>query len=60
MNQKQADTLMTYNEWCEVFKKHLKRTIRQKLRRFLYWGAMFLILVVPPFAMIIHWILVGY
>lgn len=36
MNQKQADTLMTYNEWCEVFKKHLKRTIRQKLRRFLY------------------------
>ena len=60
MSQKQVDTLMTYNEWCEVFKKHLKRTIRQKLRRFLYWVAMFLILVVPPFAMIIHWIFVGY
>ena len=60
MNQQQADTLMTYNQWRQLFKKHLKQTIKHILRRFFYGAALFLILVLPPVLMIIHWIIIGY
>ena len=56
----QPDTLMTYDQWCQLFKKHLKKTLKHALRRFLYGAALFLILFVPPVALIIHWIIVGY
>ena len=56
----QTDTLMTYDQWCQLFKKHLKKTIKHALRRFLYGAALFLILVLPPLVMIIHCIIVGY
>ena len=60
MNQQQADTLMTYDQWYQLFKKHLQQTIKHILRRFIYGAAHFLILVLPPVLMIIHWIIVGY
>lgn len=50
----QTDTLLTYDQWCQLFKKHLKKTIKHKVYRFLYGAALFLILAVPPIAMIIH------
>lgn len=56
----QTDTLLTYDQWCQLFKKHLKKTIKRKVYRFLYGAALFLILAVPPIAMIIHWIIVAY
>lgn len=56
----QTDTLLTYDQWCQLFKKHLKKTIKRKVYRFLYGAALFLILAIPPIAMIIHWIIVGY
>lgn len=55
-----TDTLMTYDQWCQLFKKRLKKTIKRKVYRFLYGAALFLILAVPPIAMIIHWIIFGY
>ena len=56
----QTNTLMTYNQWYQLFKKHLKMTIKRKVYQFLYGAVLFLILAVPPIAMIIHWIIVGY
>ena len=56
----QTNTLMTYNQWYQLFKKHLKKTIKRKVYQFLYGAVLFLILAVPPIAMIIHWIIVGY
>lgn len=50
----QTDTLMTYDQWCQLFKKRLKKTIKRKVYRFLYGAALFLILAVPPIAMIIN------
>lgn len=54
------DRLMTYEQWRELFKRQLKKFIRRKLSRLLYGLTLFLILVLPPLAMIIHWILTGY
>ena len=56
----QTDTLLTYDQWCQLFKKYLKKTIKHKVYRFLYGAALFLILAISPIAMIIHWIRVGY
>lgn len=50
----QTDTLLTYDQWCQLLKKHLKQTIKHILRRFFYGAALFLILVLPPVLMIIH------
>lgn len=30
----QTDTLLTYDQWCQLFKKHLKKTIKHKVYRF--------------------------
>lgn len=54
------EKLMTYEQWRELFKRQLKKFIRRKLSCLFYGLTLFLILVLPPFAMIIHWILTGY
>ena len=37
----QTDTLLTYDQWCQLFKKYLKKTIKHKVYRFLYGAALF-------------------
>lgn len=54
------DTLMTYEQWNEVFKKQVKKYVHRKVNEFFYGVAMFFILVVPPIVMIVHWVIVGY
>lgn len=51
--------LMTYEQWLELFKRQLRKYIKHKLTQVLYGVSMFMILTVPPLAMIIHWILRG-
>lgn len=51
--------LMTYEQWLELFKRQLRKYIKHKLAQVLYGISMFMILTVPPLAMIIHWILRG-
>lgn len=51
--------LMTYEQWLELFKRQLRKYIKHKLAQVLYGVSMFMILTVPPLAMIIHWILRG-
>ncbi len=43
----------------ELFKRQLRKYIKHKLAQVLYGVSMFMILTVPPLAMIIHWILKG-
>lgn len=52
--------LMTYEQWEVLFKKRVKKYIKCRLCRFFYGTVLFLILFVPPVALIIHWIIVGY
>lgn len=52
--------LMTYEQWLKLFKQQLKKYIKQKLYRLFYCVALFLILIVPPLAVIIHWLMTGY
>lgn len=40
----QTDTLLTYDQWCQLFKKHLKKTIKRKVYRFLYGAALQILL----------------
>ena len=38
----QTDTLLTYDQWCQLFNKHLKKTIKRKVYRFLYGAALWM------------------
>ena len=51
---------MTYEEWQNVFKKQVKVYVRRKLHSPMYGTALFLLLVVPPLLMMIHYIATGY
>ncbi len=54
------DTLMTYEQWNEVFKKQVKKYVHRKVNECIYVCIMFLIFVAPMFIMIVHWVVVGY
>ena len=47
--------LMTYEQWKVLYKKHVKKLIRQKVINFLYWVVMIAISVGLPFGMFVHW-----
>ena len=51
---------MTYEEWQNVFKKQVKVYVRRKLHSLMYGTALFLLLVVPPLLMMIHYVMTGY
>lgn len=51
---------MTYEEWQNVFKKQVKVYVRRKVHSLMYGTALFLLLVVPPLLMMIHYIVMGY
>ena len=51
---------MTYEEWQNVFKKQVKVYVRRKLHSLMYGTALFLLLVVPPLLMMIHYMVTGY
>lgn len=52
--------LMTYEQWKVLYKKHIKKLIRQKVINFLYWVVMIVISVGLPFGMFFHWLFIGY
>lgn len=51
---------MTYEEWQNVFKKQVKVYVRRKLHSLMYGTVLFLLLVVPPLLMVIHYVMTGY
>lgn len=51
---------MTYEEWQNVFKKQVKVYVRRKVHSLMYGTALFLLLVVPPLLMMIHYIATAY
>lgn len=51
---------MTYEEWQNVFKKQVKVYVRRKVYSLMYGTALFLLLVVPPLLMTVHYIVTGY
>lgn len=50
---------MTYSEWTYLFKKSLKRTIRQKAIQLLQMLVLTIIFLMPVW-MLMDWILRGY
>lgn len=52
--------LMTYEQWKVLYKKYVKKLIRQKVINFLYWVVMIAISVGLPFGMFVHWLFIGY
>lgn len=59
-NQRRKETLLTYEEWQNAFKKHLRMYVKKKLHDLMYDVGLFFMLVVPPMVMIAHYIVVGY
>lgn len=54
-----SQKVMTYNEWTILFKKELRKTIKQKLEKtVLYIFATIIFLL--PFWMVLDWLLRGY
>ena len=51
---------MTYDEWQSVFEEQVKMYVGRKLHSLMYGTALFLLLVVPPMLMILHYIMRGY
>ena len=59
-NQRRKEKLMTYDEWQSVFEEQVKMYVGRKLHSLIYGTALFLLLVVPPMLMILHYIMRGY
>ncbi|MDB6459400.1 MULTISPECIES: hypothetical protein [Blautia] len=59
-NQRRKEKLMTYDEWQSVFEEQVKMYVGRKLHSLMYGTALFLLLVVPPMLMILHYIMRGY
>lgn len=59
-NQRRKEKLMTYDEWQSVFEEEVKMYVGRKLHSLMYGTALFLLLVVPPMLMILHYIMRGY
>lgn len=59
-NQRRKEKLMTYDEWQSVFEEQVKLYMGRKLHDFVYGTALFLLLVVPPLLMMIHYVMTGY
>lgn len=52
--------LMTYEQWKAIYKKHIRKLIRQKVINFLYWLVTLAISVGLPFGIFFHWLFIGY
>lgn len=59
-SQRRKEKLMTYDEWQSVFEEEVKVYMWRKLHDFMYGVLLFLLLVVPPLLMMIHYIVMGY
>lgn len=59
-SQRRKEKLMTYDEWQSVFEEEIKMYVGRKLHDFMYGTVLFLLLVVPPVLMILHYIMRGY
>ena len=59
-NQRRKETLLTYEEWQNALKKHLRMYVKQKMHDFMYCVGLFFMLVAPPMLMIAHYIVIGY
>ena len=60
MKHTDPQPLMTYNQWCKIFKYRLKKYIRRKLYNGLQWLLFILFMVGIPYGMIVHWLFFGY
>ena len=59
-NQRRKEVLVTYSEWERIFERRVKLYMGRKLHDFMYGTALFLLLVVPPLLMMVHYIVTGY
>lgn len=60
MSRIRVETVMTYEDWCSVHRKTLKRMFRDTAAACIQWIAVLLITVGLPIGMIAHWLLIGY
>lgn len=60
MKHTDPQPLMTYNQWCKIFKYRLKKYIRRKLYNGLQWLLFILFMVGIPYGMVVHWLFFGY
>lgn len=60
MKHSDPQPLMTYSQWCTIFKHRLKKYIRRKLYNGLQWLLFILFMVGIPYGMIVHWLFFGY
>lgn len=58
--KKTENTLMTYDQWKDKFKRELKRTVKQKVNMAFQYLMLFLLMVVFPLWMVIDWLMFGY
>lgn len=59
-SQRRKEVLLTYSEWERIFERRVKLYMGRKLHSLMYGTALFLLLVVPPLLMMIHYIVMGY
>lgn len=60
MSRIRVETVMTYDDWCSVHRKTLKKMFRDTASACIQWIAVLLITVGLPIGMIAHWLLIGY
>lgn len=60
MKHTDPQPLMTYSQWCTIFKYRLKKYIRRKLYNGLQWLLFILFMVGITYGMIVHWLFFGY
>ena len=57
---RRTETVMTYEDWCKVHRKTLKKMMKDTITVGMQWAAVVLITVGLPVGMVAHWLFIGY
>lgn len=59
-NVRKIETVMTYDQWKEEYKKRIRKIIKGKLEKIFYWIVIGFMFLSFPVLMIMHYIFIGY
>ncbi len=57
---KRTETVMTYDEWCKVHRKTLRKMIKDSASTCVQWVIITILFAGLPVGMFAHWLLIGY
>lgn len=57
---RRTETVMTYEDWCKMHRRTLKKMVKDTVSTWMQWAAVVLITIGLPVGMVAHWLFIGY